>query len=318
MIVDVQVNPGRLAWPEIRDLALAAETAGYGAVWTFDHLAGSSVRGSSMLETFTLLGALAVATSRIELGTMVVNVHNRTPATLAVAAASVEAIAERTVHLGLGAGSSPGSRWSAEMRAIGQPVIDTVAGRHARLAEVLDVIGRMYAPDRPAVLDTFPRPRRPIPVVIGATGPALAAFAGRRADGVNIGWDHPRRDELFAAAVDARGGRDGFELSTWLTWSADLLDPDHRRSPGDGPGRRGPGGARDPRRRRRATTSARVHLTDATQDRRQGGRRRATCRGGSRAAGRPGRARGAPADRRSAPRTGDARRPPVRPRGGRR
>jgi alkanesulfonate monooxygenase SsuD/methylene tetrahydromethanopterin reductase-like flavin-dependent oxidoreductase (luciferase family) len=230
VIVDVQVNPGRCTWPEIRELALAAEEAGYGTVWTFDHLAGSSVRGTSMLETFTLLGALAVTTSTIELGAMVVNVHNRTPATLAVAAASVEAIADRPVRIGLGAGSSPGSRWSAEMRAIGQPVVDSVEGRHARVVEVLDVLGRMYAADRPADLATFPRPRHPMPVVIGASGPALATLAGCRADGVNVGWDHPRRDELLAAAVAARGGRrDGFELSTWVTWSPDLLDADQPR-----------------------------------------------------------------------------------------
>ena len=66
-----------------------------------------------------------------------------------------------------------------------------------------------------------------MPVVLGANGPALAALAGRRADGVNVGWDHPRRDELLAAAVAARGGRrDGFELSTWTTWAPELLDPD--------------------------------------------------------------------------------------------
>jgi alkanesulfonate monooxygenase SsuD/methylene tetrahydromethanopterin reductase-like flavin-dependent oxidoreductase (luciferase family) len=225
--VDIQVNPARLSWPEIRDLALAAEDTGYGAVWTFDHLAGSSLRGDSMLETFTLLGALAVATSTIELGAMVVNVHNRTPALLAVAAASVDAIAGRTVRLGLGAGSGPGSRWSAEMRAIGQPVIDTVAARHARLGEVLDVLERMYAPDRPAELATFPRPGRPMPVIVGANGPALAELAGRRTDGVNVSWDHPRRDELLAVAVEAHGGRAGFELSTWLTWSSDVLDDGH-------------------------------------------------------------------------------------------
>ena len=48
MLLDVQVNPARLAWPELRDLALAAEDAGYAALWTFDHLAGSSLRGDSM------------------------------------------------------------------------------------------------------------------------------------------------------------------------------------------------------------------------------------------------------------------------------
>jgi len=227
VILDVQVNPARLSWPQIRDLAAAAEEAGYGAVWTFDHLAGASLRGGSMLEAFTLLGALAVTTSTIELGTMVANVHNRTPATLAVAAASVVAIAGRTMRLGLGAGSSPDSRWSAEMRAIGQPVVGTLAGRHARLTEVLDVIARMYAPDRPPELATFPLPHHPVPVVLGASGPTLAQLAGRRADGVNVGWEHPRRDEVLAAAVAARGGRGGFELSTWVTWSADLLDPEH-------------------------------------------------------------------------------------------
>ena len=166
-----------------------------------------------MLEAFTLLGALAVATSRIELGTMVVNVHNRTPATLAVAAATVAN--DRRPHgpPRLGAGSPPDSRWSAEMRAIGQPVLDTVAGRHARLADVLDVVRRMYAPDRPATLDTFPRqapdPRRHRRQRSGAGGVRRPAGT----DGVNIGWDHHRRDELFAAAVTAHGGRHRFEAS---------------------------------------------------------------------------------------------------------
>ena len=227
MLLDVQLNPARLTWPEARDLARAAEHAGYGAVWTFDHLAGLSMGGDSMLETFTLLGALAVATSRIELGTMVVNVHNRTPATLAVAAATVTAISARPVRLGLGAGGAPDGRWSAEMRAIGQPVPATLAARHARLIETLDVVAQIADPDRPPELATFPRPQHPMPIVLGANGLALAALAGRRADGINVGWTHPRRDELLAHAVAARGRRDGFELSTWLRWSPELLDPEH-------------------------------------------------------------------------------------------
>lgn len=225
MLIDVQGNPARSSWPELRDLALAAEEGGYGAMWTFDHLAGSSLRGTSMLETFTLLGALAVATSTIELGTMVVNVHNRTPATLAVAAASVVAIAQRPLHLGLGAGSPPDSRWSQEMRAVRQPVPATLAGRHARLVEALDVLGRMYDQDRPDELATFPLPVPRPTVLLGANGPTLAALAGHRADGVNVAWDHPRRDELLAIAVEASGGRTGFVLTTWATWSPDLLDP---------------------------------------------------------------------------------------------
>jgi alkanesulfonate monooxygenase SsuD/methylene tetrahydromethanopterin reductase-like flavin-dependent oxidoreductase (luciferase family) len=227
LTLDVQFNPARLSWPELRDLALAADGGQYGAVWAFDHLAGSSLRGASMMEAFTLLGALATVTSRLELGTMVANVHNRTPATLAVAAATVTAIAGRPVHLGLGAGSAPDSRWSAEMRAVGQPVPPTAAARHERLADVLDVLARLHDPDRPAELATFPLPRPRPTVLLGVNGPALATLAGQRADGVNVGWEHPRRDELLATAVAARGDRAGFLLTTWTTWAPELLDPDH-------------------------------------------------------------------------------------------
>jgi alkanesulfonate monooxygenase SsuD/methylene tetrahydromethanopterin reductase-like flavin-dependent oxidoreductase (luciferase family) len=227
VIVDVQVNPARLRWPELRELALAAEAAGYGAVWTFDHLAGMTLRGDSMLEAFTLLGALAATTERIELGTMVANVHNRTPALLAVAVATVAAVGDRQVHVGVGAGGSPASRFSAEMRAIGQPVEPTLEGRHARLVETLDVLDRMYDPDRPDDLATFPRPRSRPTVIVGVSGPTLATLAGRRADGINVRWDDPRRDELLDVAITARGRRDGFVVTAWTTWAAHLLDPDH-------------------------------------------------------------------------------------------
>ena len=227
LTLDVQFNPARLSWPELRDLAQAADASGYGAVWAFDHLAGSSLRGASMMEAFTLLGALATVTSRLELGTMVANVHNRTPATLAVAAATLTAIAGRPVHLGLGAGSAPDSRWSAEMRAVGQPVPPTAAARHERLVEVLDVLARLYDPARADELATFPLPRPRPTVLLGVNGLALATLAGRRADGVNVGWEHPRRDELLATAVAARGDRHGFLLTAWTTWASELLDADH-------------------------------------------------------------------------------------------
>ncbi len=43
MTVDVQLNPAQSVWPELREMALAAEAAGYGAVWVYDHLAGASI-----------------------------------------------------------------------------------------------------------------------------------------------------------------------------------------------------------------------------------------------------------------------------------
>jgi alkanesulfonate monooxygenase SsuD/methylene tetrahydromethanopterin reductase-like flavin-dependent oxidoreductase (luciferase family) len=225
--LDVQLNPGTGPWTDLRRRARAAEAAGYGAVWTFDHLAGVSLRGPTMFESFTLLGALAASTTTIELGVLVANVFNRTPALLGVAAATLEAIADRPVHLGLGAGAPPDSRWSREMHAVGQPVVATVAARHERVVATLDVLDRLWAEERDEELATFPLPKRRPSVVLGVNGVALAELAGRRADGVNVGWEHPRRDELLDAALRARGDRPGFVLTTWLAWSPELLDPGH-------------------------------------------------------------------------------------------
>ena len=157
-ILDVQLNQAVLSWPELRDRAEAADTAGYGALWVFDHLAGEFFGGHSMHEAFALLGAVATATSSIELGMLVANVNNRSPATLAVSAATVQAIAGRPFHLGIGAGGPPDSPWSAEMRAVGQRVEPTLAGRHRLVEEALDTIDLLWAADRPPETATFPLP----------------------------------------------------------------------------------------------------------------------------------------------------------------
>ena len=184
MLIDVQFNPARNPWPALRDATLAAESAGFGAAWVYDHLAGRSLGGDGMLEAFTLLGALAATTRSIGLGT-----HGRQrqpaaqPGVLAVAAASVGAIADRPVFLGIGAGSSPSGRWAPEMHAVGQSIEPTLAGRHAVVERTLDVLDAMWSANRGEEWDTFPLPHPPVPVIIGLNSVALARprrTAGRR------------------------------------------------------------------------------------------------------------------------------------------
>ncbi len=230
MLIDVQFNSATTPWPALRDSVAAAAEAGFGAVWVLDHLAGLSVNGTSMLEAFTLLGALAASTERIALGTLVLNVFTRQPAIAAVGAASVQAIAGRRVMLGLGAGSSPDSPWSAEMRAVGQAIEPSLARRHARVEETIALCRRMWDPQRPADLATMPLPDPPPELHVGASSVTLATLAGRVADGLNVAWAHPRRDELLGAARDARSARAAgladLVVSAYAPWRDALLDPD--------------------------------------------------------------------------------------------
>jgi alkanesulfonate monooxygenase SsuD/methylene tetrahydromethanopterin reductase-like flavin-dependent oxidoreductase (luciferase family) len=230
VLIDVQFNPARNDWPALRDATRAAESAGFGAVWVYDHLAGQSLGGDRMLEAFTLLGALAATTTSIGLGTMVANVTNRQPGVLGVAAASVASIADRQVSVGIGAGTSPDGRWAPEMHTVGQHIEPTVEGRHAALERTIDVLDAMWSTARGPEWETFPLPQPRPPVIVGVNSVALAEIAGRRADGVNVAWHDGRRDELLGAARTAftASGRSGeLMLTAWTRWDDALLDRGH-------------------------------------------------------------------------------------------
>ena len=224
VIVDIQLNPAVTPWFDLLDAVLTAEDAGYSAMWVFDHMAGTILHGDTMLECFTLAGALAAATTTIGLGTMVVNNANRAAGVTAAAAASVQAISGGRFILGLGAGPSPTSRYAVEHRAVGIELLPKLAERHAALAGTLDLLDEVWSADRPDDLATFPLPDPRPPVYIGVNSPELAELAGRRADGLNVFWNHARRDELTGVALRAAGDRP-FALTTWSLWDDALVDP---------------------------------------------------------------------------------------------
>jgi alkanesulfonate monooxygenase SsuD/methylene tetrahydromethanopterin reductase-like flavin-dependent oxidoreductase (luciferase family) len=224
VIVDLQLNPAVTPWPELRDAVLAAQDTGFATIWVYDHMAGTVLRGDTMLECFTLAGALAATTTTIGIGTMVVNNANRAAALTATAAASVQSISSGRFLLGLGAGAGPGTRYAVEHEALGMPLLPDLAQRHAALEATLDLLDALWDPSRPAVLATFPLPQPRPPLYIGVNSPQLADLAGRRADGINVAWNHPRRDELATAAAVAAGDRP-FELTTWSRWDDALMDP---------------------------------------------------------------------------------------------
>ena len=225
-VVDILISPANTDWPTLRAAAVEAEHRGFGAVHVFDHLAGLPLDGTTMLECFSLLGALCEVTDRVELGTMVANVWNRQVGTLVSAAASIALISGRRFQLGLGAGASPASVWAEEHHLTGAGLEPDLATRQARVREALDLAATEWAPDRPDAFATFPRPTITPVTIVGVNSVALSRLAGQRADGINVQWRHPRRDE-FLAAADAEAGDRTFLRTAYTAWSDELLDPDH-------------------------------------------------------------------------------------------
>ena len=200
MKIDIQYSPGTNDWPALRDAVLRAEADGYDTTWVFDHFDGQMVQGDRpMLECFTLLGALAAATTTIGLGTLVANVANRHPAVLAAAASSVQRISGGRFTLGLGAGTAPGSKWSGEHVVRGIPLQAGIDDRHLAVIEQIAAIR-----DLPEEMN----------VIVGVNSVRLATVAGTFADGINVRMSNDRAAEFVKAARENAANRP-FEISGW-------------------------------------------------------------------------------------------------------
>lgn len=227
--LDVLYNAATHSWPSLRDRVREAEAQGFATAWVYDHLSGSVFGAPRMLECFTLAGALAAATSTIGIGTLVVNAANRTAGMTVSAAASVQEISGGRFVFGLGAGAAPNTKWSEEQDLLGIPLPGSMAARHERLVEVLDLCDELWDTERDAKWTGFPLPSPRPPVLLGVNSVALAQVAGRRCDALNVRLEHPNISEFYAAATAARAASDRagtpLTLTAWTSMSAASLDP---------------------------------------------------------------------------------------------
>ena len=203
MIRDIQFSSAHNDWPELRDAVLQAEADGYGTTWVLDHFDGTlfETGDRELLEAFTLMGALAEATTTIGIGSLVVNVANRHPELMALAASSVQRISGGRLQLGIGAGAAPETAWSREHKERGIALLPDLADRHAAVVHQIEVL-RHRAPG--------------VPIIVGVNSEQLARIAGTHADGVNIRLSSPHCGRYLAAARDAAGDKQ-FDCSGWAS-----------------------------------------------------------------------------------------------------
>ena len=180
-------TPGAL-FDGVVDMATAAEETGYDSVWVMDHFYQLPPMGGPsqpMLDSYTLLGALAARTSRVRLGTMVTGVTYRNPAHLAKIVTTLDVISAGRAILGIGA-----AWYDVEHEGLGFD-FPPAGERLDRLEEALQICRAMFTEEAP----TFDGPLLPDPR--GAQR-AAARAAGRAADP-----RRRRRGEADAAAGGA-------------------------------------------------------------------------------------------------------------------
>ncbi len=179
----------QLTWDEILSRARLAEDAGFDGVWVFDHFTALYADPDGpCLEGWTLLAALAAATSRIRLGTLVTGMTHRHPSVLATEVVTVDHVSGGRVECAVGAA------WNVdEHRELGIPFPPTPE-RMERLEEGVQVLRLLMSGERVsfegrhhrldgALLRPAPVQRPTPPIWIGAAGRRLALpIVGRRAD----------------------------------------------------------------------------------------------------------------------------------------
>jgi G6PDH family F420-dependent oxidoreductase len=207
-----------------RDLvrqAVAAEEAGFDFLVISDHYHPWLTDQQHSAFAWSVLGAVAQATDRIELATMVtcpiIRYH---PAVVAQMAATVAVLSEERFTLGLGAGE----RLNEHVVGRGWPPVHV---RHEMLREAVGIIrrlwdggyvsheGRHFTVEDARVFDL---PEQPIDVFVAAGGPRAARLAADVGGGLCA-------TEPDGSLVEAYLGAGGDAARTWcqviLAWAAD-------------------------------------------------------------------------------------------------
>jgi probable F420-dependent oxidoreductase len=228
-------NNQKRSYESIRAIAQQAETDGFDSIWLPDHLLyrkpEEPTRGN--WECWTMLAALAEATQRVEIGTLVLCNSFRHPAILAKMATAADEISGGRLILGIGAG------WNEpEYQAFGLP-FDHRVDRFEEALQILkpllreghvDFAGQYYQAHDCDDLPRGPREAGP-PLLVGGEGPRMLKLTAQYADLWNTGYmgaPSTMTEKLAKIEVACREvGRDPATLGITAligVWFPDLQD----------------------------------------------------------------------------------------------
>jgi len=198
-----------------------AESAGFDSVFVMDHFYQLPMLGSPdqpMLEAYTALGALATATERVQLGTLVTGNTYRNPTLLAKVITTLDVVSAGRAILGIGTG------WfELEHDQLGYE-FGTFTDRFNRLDEALEIILPMLKGERPTFSGKWYRAEN----AIGGSGEKKTIpLAARHFDHLNLiaGFDQlPGKVKVVRERCEEIG-RDPATLETSVLLTV-LLDED--------------------------------------------------------------------------------------------
>jgi alkanesulfonate monooxygenase SsuD/methylene tetrahydromethanopterin reductase-like flavin-dependent oxidoreductase (luciferase family) len=196
---------------EIIAEARQAEAEGWYGVWVADHYMPNTADGvpadGPVHEAWALLPALATATERVRVGTLVSPTSVHHPALLANRSVTIDHLSGGRMVLGLGAG------WQVNEHAAYGFALEEPGPRVTRFEEAIGIVRSLLTESRTTfhgkVYDIVDAPCDPkpvqarLPIVVGSGSPRMLRITARHADEWNT-WGTPEtavasREKLLAA-----------------------------------------------------------------------------------------------------------------------
>ncbi len=181
-------------------------------------------------ESFSTLGAMSQITNKVRLGTSIVSIYSRTPATVAMAATSLDMLSDNRIIIGLGASSEAiVENWHGVQ-------FDRPASRMKEYIECLRLItkgdkvvydGKFFKINNFKILH---QPQRThIPIFMAAVNKKMISMASELADGILLYLRPLEELKRTAAELKQTTGRRSFEIACSFICAVSNKDPEKAR-----------------------------------------------------------------------------------------